>query len=410
MGRARASSNESKLVRGITIRKWKTGNVIRIEFRYRGVKCRETLKLEPTKANLKYAERLRGEILNAIALGTFNYAHYFPRSKRSRLFGHAWTNATVGELLKDYMNIAEQTLEPSTVNGYRKVCDAHLYPVFGSFPIRDLSPIIIRNWVTELSLTAKTVRNILTPLRNMLDQALNDGLIEQNPLNKLALTKLINKKTIKSDWQVDPFDQDEIKTILKIANGQARNLFQFAFFTGLRTSELIALEWSDIDWIRKTVRVSRAIVLKQEKSTKTKSGIREILLLPPALEALNLQKSFTFLVGKKVFFNPRTNTPWETDAQIRKTCWTHILKKADIRYRNPYQTRHTYASMMLSAGENPLWVAKQMGHKDTEMIIKHYGRWIPDKSTVTGYTPINNWNLVLDKKAKDGENMEIDNL
>jgi integrase len=353
--------------------------------------CRETLKIEPTKANLKYAERLRGEIINAIALGTFNYADYFPNSKRARLFGHVIIKATTDELLKDYMAIAEKTLEASTYNGYRKVCEAHLYPTFGKIPIRELSPVIIRNWVTELNLTVKTVRNILTPLRNMLDQALNDGVIERNPLDKLVLSKLINKKTSHSDWEVDPFDKDEIKAILNEATGQARNLFQFAFFAGLRTSELIALEWDDIDWLKGMVRVSRAVVLKQEKGTKTKSGSRDVLLLPPALEALKNQKSFTYLEGKRVFYNPRTNTPWETDGQIRKTCWAHILRKAGIRYRNPYQTRHTYASMMLSAGENSLWVATQMGHKDTEMIIKHYGRWIPDKSTVAGYQPINDW-------------------
>ena len=63
-----------------------------------------------------------------------------------------------------------------------------------------------------------------------------------------------------------------------------------------------------------------------------------------------------------------------------------------------YTIRHTYASMMLSAGENSLWVATQMGHKDTEMIIKHYGRWIPDKSTVAGYQPINDWSQTLKVK------------
>lgn len=71
------------------------------------------------------------------------------------------------------------------------------------------------------------------------------------------------------------------------------------------------------------------------------------------------------------------------------------IKKAGVRYRNPYQTRHTYASMMLSAGENSLWVAKQMGHKDTEMIIKNYGRWIPDTSTLAGYTTVNDWSSPL---------------
>jgi len=391
MGGKQKQVNEYPVARGISVRELDSSKNIRIDFTYRGVRCRETLKIEPTKANLKYAERLRGEILNAISHGTFNYPDYFPDSKRSKLFGYSVVKATVGELLKEYMAIAEKTLEPSTYNGYRKACEAHLYQAFGDIPVRDFSSITIRNYVTKLELTLKTVRNILTPLRNMLDQALNDGLITSNPLDKLVLSKLVDKKTRNSDWQVDPFDLDEIKAILSEAKDQARTLFQFAFYTGLRTSELIALEWGDIDWLKGIVRVSRAVVLKKEKGTKTKSGQRDVLLLPPALEALQNQKTYTFLEGQRVFFNPRTNTPWETDGQIRKTCWAHILKKAGVRYRNPYQTRHTYASMMLSAGENSLWVAKQMGHRDTEMIIKNYGRWIPDKSTMAGYKTVNEW-------------------
>ncbi|TIE15680.1 site-specific integrase, partial [Legionella pneumophila] len=78
MGGKRQQGNELQPPRGVSIREWETGSAIRIIFSYRGVQCRETLKLEPTKANLKYADRLRGEIINAIALGTFNYADYFP--------------------------------------------------------------------------------------------------------------------------------------------------------------------------------------------------------------------------------------------------------------------------------------------------------------------------------------------
>ena len=395
MGGKRQQSNEYPVARGISVRELDSSKCIRIDFTYRGVRCRETLKIEPTKANIKYAERLRGEILNAISVGTFNYQDYFPNSQRSKMFGYSVVKSTVGELLKEYMEIAEKTLEPSTFNGYRKACEAHLYPAFGDIPVKDLSSMMIRNYVTKLELTLKTIRNILTPLRNTLDQALNDGMITSNPLDRLVLSKLVDKKTRSSNWEVDPFNQDEIKAILSEAKDQARNLFQFAFYSGLRTSELIALEWGDIDWLNGIIRVSRAVVLKKEKGTKTKSGQRDVLLLPPALEALQNQKKFTFLAGGRVFYNPRTNTPWETDGQIRKTCWAHILKKAGVRYRNPYQTRHTYASMMLSAGENSLWVAKQMGHKDTEMIIKNYGRWIPDTSTLAGYTTVNDWSSLL---------------
>jgi integrase len=85
-----------------------------------------------------------------------------------------------------------------------------------------------------------------------------------------------------------------------------------------------------------------------------------------------------------VFLNPRTGKPWETDAQIRKTAWIPALKRAGIAYRTAYQTRHTYASLMLSAGENPMWVANQMGHRDWGMIRKVYGKWIAEVDSAAG--------------------------
>lgn len=80
---------------GVEVRKGKRGGSIRLRFFYRGVECRETLKLEPTRANLLYAERLRGEVLNAIARGTFNYPDFFPESGRGVItYGHAATFRT----------------------------------------------------------------------------------------------------------------------------------------------------------------------------------------------------------------------------------------------------------------------------------------------------------------------------
>lgn len=69
-----------KAPRGIELRKGVDTESIRVKFMYRGMECRETLKLARTKANILYAERLRGEILNAIEKKTFDYAKYFPGS------------------------------------------------------------------------------------------------------------------------------------------------------------------------------------------------------------------------------------------------------------------------------------------------------------------------------------------
>lgn len=261
--------------------------------------------------------------------------------------------------------------------------------------IQDLQPAVIRKWIRSLNCTAKTAANILTPLRAVIEQALVDQYIKENPLNSIITGKLLDKKTKNSDYKPDPFGINEISTILNAAEGQVRNLFQFAFFTGLRVSELIGIRWQDIDWVNGLINVEETIVAKETKGPKTEAGIREVLLLPPAIEALEAQKDFTLSRNGRVFHNPRTNKPWETSQQIRRTAWTHVLKNAGVRYRNTYQTRHTYASMMLSQGENIMWVSKQMGHVDVEMVIKTYGRWIPDQSTQSGYRPVHDWGAHL---------------
>jgi integrase len=63
--------------------------------------------------------------------------------------------------------------------------------------------------------------------------------------------------------------------------------------------------------------------------------------------------------------------------------------------------RFSTASMMLSGGENIMWVASQMGHVDTEMVMRTYGKWIPDDSSKKGYQPLNNWGAYIEIKNGD---------
>lgn len=79
---------------------------------------------------------------------------------------------------------------------------------------------------------------------------------------------------------------------------------------------------------------------------------------------------------REIFCDPRTCAPWKNDQAIPKIYWYLCLIRLGIRRRVPYQTRHTYASQLLSEGANPLFVAQQMGHKDWGMIRHVYGRYI----------------------------------
>ena len=355
-----------------------TGGHIRISFQYKGIRCKETLKIEPTKTNLKFAGGLRARIVHEIAIGTFDYAEHFPDSPRVVMFGgRRKTQLTVGESQDKYLAAIRRTTATSTWKDYQSAVNYHLKPAFGDIPLQHLTTAEIRTWLGTLTISNKRINNILVPLRGMLKDAFDDGLIDRDPMARIR--NLPVRKV-----PPDPFTLDEIWTILNTTSGQARNLFQFAFFSGLRTGELIALEWGDIDWNLNIVSVRRNSVRKEIKTPKTGAGQRDVMLLPQAREALENQKPFTFLEGLRIFHNPRTNRPWETDAQIRRTSWEHILKKTGIRYRIPYQTRHTYASQLLSAGENPMWVAAQMGHKDWGLIRERYGKWIPSTDPTAG--------------------------
>lgn len=354
----------------------KSGKSIEIDFSYQGRRCRETIKLPPTKPNLLHASRKRSAILHAIGQGTFNYAEYFPESRHASTLGKL-TKKTVKEALEDFLRSPRRRYEASTLRGYQSAIYHHLIPALGDIPIRKLTANDIKGWMSGLSISPKRINNVLIPLRLVLEDAFLDELIDSNPAKRI--------KNIPHRFdEPQPFTMDEIQAILKHCPPQTRNLFQFAFGSGLRTSELVALEWGDIDWEREVIRVTRASVRRIIKQPKTKAGVRDVQFTPLSRAALYSQREYTFSKGGRIFHCDQTNQPWETDGQIRKVGWIPALKAAGITYRNPYQTRHTYASSLLSAGENPMWVAQQMGHADWGMIRRRYGRWIPSADTMAG--------------------------
>lgn len=75
------------------------------------------------------------------------------------------------------------------------------------------------------------------------------------------------------------------------------------------------------------------------------------------------------------FFSSPTGAMVDT-SHLRQRVWIPALKKAGVEYREMKQTRHSFATNALSCGENPLWIARAMGHRDTDMIIRVYGKYI----------------------------------
>lgn len=360
---------------------------IQIDFYYNGKRRRETLPIEATPKNLKFAAQLRAAILFDISKGVFDYEKYFPDSKQAKLIS---ADLMMSELLKRQIELyklrySNGNMSISTLQGYINSIEAHLLPNLGNIELSKLTPLHIKDMIYRLNCSAKTIRNILIPLSKVLKTALNDGLISSNPMDKLDLDDVIKDVAQHSIREgIDPFNEEEKLHLISNCGGQFRHLVQFNFYAGLRTGELIALRWKDINFENKVIHIRRNIVRGEEKEPKTKSGIRQILMLSKAEEALKLQFELTGHLKDYVFHNPVHKMRWANDQAIRQQ-WRKLFNDGKVRYRYFYQTRHSYASMLLSNGENIAWIATQLGHINTEMVIKNYGKFIPDNQILGGY-------------------------
>lgn len=343
------------------------GGSIRVSFYWRGRRCRETLSLEPNKANLTYAGRLRAEILRKIELGTFRYGEYFPDSPLAKQ--ESGPTKTFKEVAEAWLAGGE--LEKSTKNGYRKILEGHIYPEIGAMTLGAIGYMKLLELLANEDWKKKTRNNVLICIRRPFDIAFTEGLIQTNPALRLKYLRV----------QVpppDPFDEAERDAIIgeleRRYGEQPANYAGVGFFSGPRPSELIALAWSDIDWPHRIARIQRARVLQQEKDTKT-ARVRDHELAGRALEYLERQRAHTQLRGSCVFLDPVTGRPYNDEKPFRERYWRPVLTNLKIRYRVPYQMRHTYATTAILAGRNPHWIARQMGNSPAIM-WKHYGRWI----------------------------------
>lgn len=346
---------------------------IRLFFTFEGVGRRETLKtdgdpLAPTPANVKYARRLAAEIRDRIRVGAFVYADYFPAS----LYATSGRGTTVGEQIDLYIATLSDKAG-STLKGYKVAAEWWKAKV-GAKPLKALKHSdILLALASEPQWTGKTRNNKTSVLRQALALALRDGALTASPIDGLEAASHQRPEP-------DPFSRDETEAIIeglaKHHGEQIANYFGFKFFTGLRTSESLVVRWDSIDWRREQMVVSDALVLGERKDSTKTNAVRAVQLNSRALEYLRAQKPHTFLQPHGLVFpDPRTGICWTSDEPPREMYWRPLLKRLGVRYRSPYETRHTYATMLLMAGVAPAYGAKQLGHS-IEMFLRTYAKWI----------------------------------
>lgn len=349
---------------------------IQITFTFDGKQHRKTLyvggkPLAPTPANLRHAERLAAEIREKIRLGMFSMAEYFPVGD-----GDSGQAATLRGQLRTWID--SKRIEPSTAAGYESAAKFWSEAIVDGRPLGDrlLKTLrhsdILKPLAQRQDLNGKTINNYVSVIRSALDLAVQDRLISASPAAEVPNAK--RQKVIP-----DPFSRDEAESIVAYARqhfpDQVANLIEFWFYTGLRTSELFGLRWANVDLAGRYFMVSEAIVRGRHKDTTKTSVARKVLLNSRAMAALQRQAAHTRITGEAVFHDPRYDMAWGDERAFRRSYWARSLKVLGIRYRRPYNCRHTYATMMLMAGMLAPFCAKQMGHS-VKIFLETYAKWL----------------------------------
>jgi integrase len=345
-----------------------SANSIQIDFRYKGVRCRERISLAPTPANLKYAKRLKATIDHEIATQTFDYSRHFPDSRRARHLANVSSSTSVRTALLAYCDGLAHELQPETVDEYRH--DAEIVAAglkkHGVESLGQVTRAKVRTWLSTVKLSKKRIDNILIPLRGALNQAVEDEEIKGNPLAGFKVRRIEAKR----EDIIDPFTPAEIEALGAASLGE---LWRFWAWTGLRSGEIIALQWGDVDDLCSSIVIRRSVRVGREKAPKTVSGNRVVGLMGPARDVLH--RAGRSGNSEPVFINPNTEERWYEDRALARA-FRRDCKAAGVRYRYPYQLRHTWATWALSAGENPKWAATQMGHKDMITFFRVYAKWM----------------------------------
>lgn len=387
------TQRRTKLPTGVRIRKHPSGKeTLYIHFTYQGVKCPEPLTNRNTdKSNIQYASRLRGEILNKIDNGTFVYADYFPNSSKLKLFGKARSNEPLKFYAEQaYENACKRGLKSVTLLNYRAKYNL-LNEKLGKINPEEIDVKFIKNFYINLydhGMGVKALKLLRVVINATLDEVMYEGRIPSNPGTQVSLTKILPAaSTWQNNKRLNPFSQAELNKLWETNKlSHHLNLYKIWWLIGVRTGELCALIWQDLNFENGVLKIRRNYVstVGVTNTPKTKAGIRDILLTEEALTAFrdhyerDKQIDPSFVEPESLIFKKLQPYGSQYSTSFLNTTFKEFCFLAGVIPRSSYQLRHTHATMRISRGENLWSIAKDLGHASPNLLFSNYGDYISD--------------------------------
>lgn len=279
---------------------------------------------------------------------------------------------TVGYYAEVYLNIKAPSVKAPTIKRYQGVLKNYILPAFEDRLISTIKVSDLRVYLNRLQtmISGKTLDLVMIVFNGIFQEAIYDEEVDKNPFIHIRRVKTTSEPA-------QPLSKDEVKLLLASTKGWFRSFLGLAFFTGMRTGEMLGLKWEDVNWKEGEITISRTRGDSGIETTPKTANSRRII---PIFEELRpYLESQCLLTGKYdgyVFLNSSQN-PFRDSHRIRDHHWKKALEKCGIEYRRLYDTRSTFATMMVSSNLYSVnLIAQILGHADVSMLFRRYNKYI----------------------------------
>jgi integrase len=292
--------------------------------------------------------------------------------------------------MKSWLTSTKSSKKTSTWSHYEQVTRNYIVPRLGLIRLKDLHPEHIQglyNQLLEQEIGIYTILKIHTVLHSALEYATNLGMVNRNSASFAHPPK-------EPITEMAFFNEKQVSQLLIGAETHRwEALFHLAIATGARQMELLGLKWTDLDWIRQTLKIERQLLRPdgrgiQFSAPKTRFAKRSIALGGMTINVLRdhyeRQQGERLAAGEKwqehgLIFTTSLGTPIHPRNLLRD--FKKLLRYVGLPTIRFHDLRHTAASLMLNNNIPPIVVSRRLGHARASITLDVYGHLIPSMHT-----------------------------
>lgn len=296
---------------------------------------------------------------------------------------------TLGEYLDRWLESFKHKVSGRTYQDALNLLRLHVRPALGTKKLSAIRPLDVQKFINDLQkkgLGPRATRHVYAVLFRALKQAVRWRILLHNPAADITLPKIVRK-------EMKALTPEEAKKFLEVCEADEYGLvFELALVSGMRPEEYMALQWTDLDFKQNTVVVQRVVVWErwtkavyfaEPKTAKS----RRMIPLPTYLmrklkEHRKQQLAYKLKMGEKfhnehnLVFTSKTGTIVSI-RNLQRRHFKPLLVKAEVPDIRMYDLRHTCATLLLAAGENPKVVSERLGHASIVLTLDTYSHCLP---------------------------------